>query len=223
MIDRDLLARIRKCLALSASSNEHEAAAALAKARALMEEHGISDDDLAMADVTEAAARGSRTQRPSRWETYLCLAVRRALGVQCFLDEGLDRRYVGRGPRPEIATYAFTALFRRLKKARADYIRTRLKRCSAARKRVRADAFCEGWAAAVFRKIAALAPKPPLDDGVQRYLAIQYHGLVEVKDRGEASAKAHTSDDHWRGHAAGRSVEIHQGMSGSAPERLAHA
>ena len=41
MIDKALLAKIRKCLALARSANEHEAAAALAKARQLMEEHGV--------------------------------------------------------------------------------------------------------------------------------------------------------------------------------------
>lgn len=38
-----VLDKIRKCLALSTSSNEHEAAAALRQARKLMDAHGITD------------------------------------------------------------------------------------------------------------------------------------------------------------------------------------
>lgn len=40
------LDKIRKCLALSKSANEHEAAAALRQAQKMMEMHGLSEDDL---------------------------------------------------------------------------------------------------------------------------------------------------------------------------------
>lgn len=66
MIDKQLLLKIRKCLSLAKSANEHEAAAALAKARELMEMHGISDDDLAMAEIEEATARSTRNVRPTK-------------------------------------------------------------------------------------------------------------------------------------------------------------
>lgn len=46
-----LMAKIKKCLALAQSANEHEAALALEKARALMEEHGVSAEDLQLSDV----------------------------------------------------------------------------------------------------------------------------------------------------------------------------
>ena len=47
MSDRDkILDKIKKCLALSASSNEHEAEAALRQARKMMEANGITDLDI---------------------------------------------------------------------------------------------------------------------------------------------------------------------------------
>lgn len=223
MIDKALLVKIRKCLALSASSNEHEAAAALAKARELMAEHGVSDADLALADVEESPARGSRTQQPSRWEQYLCAAVRRALQVEVILDDNLDRRYIGRGARPEIASYAFTALYRRLKTARAAYIARHLRRTSHARKRVRADAFCEGWALAVYFKIQALAPRELVDEGVQTYIARQHPGLVEIAPRAAASDRARTRGDLNRGFEAGEDVDIHQGVGAEQRREIAHA
>lgn len=223
MINRDLLARIRKCLALSASSNEHEAAAALAKARALMAEYGVTDIDLAMAEVEESAARGSRTQCPPVWERLLCRAVRRALHVEVVIDENLDRRYFGRGPTPEIAAYAFVALHRRLKVARSEYIRRTLRRCTPARKRVRADAFCEGWASAVLAKIAALAPIQDVDSVVGTYIARRYPELIEVKNRARAMDKARTFGDVGRGLVAGREVDLHRGVNGGAPAMLTDA
>jgi hypothetical protein len=221
MIDKKLLAKIRKCLALSASANEHEAAAALAKARALMEEAGLDPAMLDMAEIEECPARGSRNERPSVWESTLCRAVRLALNVHVFLDENRDRRYVGRGARPEIASYAFRVLFRQMKKARADYMSTQLKRCKPHRKRVRADIFCQGWASAVVRKIEQLAPENPADPAVEQYLAVQHPGLVKVNLRSAAVSGRGALNDWLNGNAKGKSVELNQGLhSSSGPLQL---
>lgn len=222
MIDKALLAKIRKCLALAASSNENEAAAALAKAHELMDAHGVTEEQLAMADIGEATSRASRTRRPPVWEQYLCGAVRHALGVTVFINAAGDRVYVGRGPAPEIASYAFTALFRRLKAQRADYIATQLKRCGPTRKRQRADIFCEAWALAVYHKIHDLMPNRPADELVGQYLVERYPGLVPVGSRGAKMKGAKVWDDWSRGRRAGEKVELHSGV-GAAQAPLAIA
>lgn len=214
MIEKALLAKIRKCLALSSSCNEHEAAAALAKARALMDEHGITDVMLEMAEVEEATARASRTMRPPRWESILGQAVCRALGVVQFINAVGDRTFVGRGPGAEIASYAFAALSRRLKAARADYVKTVLRRCGPGRKRARADAFCEGWVLAVHAKIRALAPEQREDEAVAQYLVERYPGLQTVNSRGASSKR--TENDRWRGFDRGSDENLHRGVHGSA-------
>lgn len=211
MIDRDLLAKIKKCLALSASDNEHEAALALEKARKLMDEHGVTADDVAMAEIGEANAPVSATVRPAYWEVVLARTVERALSVKSFLGED-SRVFVGYGPAPEIAAYAFQSLRRRLKAARADYIASALKRCKMARKRARADAFCEGWAAALYVKIAALHPALSKDDRLDRYLA-QNHDLVPVATRKGPSGQR-AERDRWIGWDNGREVDLHHGVGG---------
>jgi Protein of unknown function (DUF2786) len=220
-MNKAILAKIRKCLALSASANEHEAVAALAKAKALMAENGIDDAFLSMADIEEHAARGSRAQRPPLWESLLCATVRRAMSVDVILDQKLDRRYIGRGARPEVAAYAFLVLHRQLKRARRTYIETTLRRCKAARKRVRADIFCEGWASAVFRKIAALYPEH-VDPEVGQYLGLTHPDLVPVKVWTAEIKGQVANEDWWRGRARGSDVDLHQGMgSARAPLMLA--
>lgn len=221
-MDKALLAKIRKCLALATSANEHEAAAALAKARALMDEHGITDDHIQIADVEEATARASRTQKPPLWENYLAAAVRRALGVIDFIDANGDRTFIGRGPSAEIGTYAFAVLFRQLKRARKHYISTHLKRCKPARKRLRADIYCEGWASAVHSKIRDLMPACKEDAGLETYLAEFYPGLVEVKSRNAEIKGGGAANDFWRGRAKGSTVDLNTGVGGAkAPLALA--
>lgn len=218
---KELLARIRKCLALGKSANENEAAAAIAKARALMDAHGISDDDIALSEVGEAEARGSRTQRPPLWEEALCGTVRHALGCRVILHaHTLDRVYIGKGAAPDVAAYAFAVLFRKLKAARAEYVRTTLRRCGPARKRQRADVFCEAWASAVYAQVRRLMPKQEIDPLVGQYLARTYPNLVTVDVRAASQKGRSTDNDYWRGASAGSKVELHGAVGGVGPAGL---
>lgn len=212
---KELLARIRKCLALGKSANENEAAAAIGKARTLMDAHGISDDDIALSEIGEAEARGSRTQKTSLWEEALCCTVRHALGCKVILHGWtLDRIYIGKGAAPDVAAYAFAVLFRKLKAARAEYVRTVLKRCGPARKRQRADVFCEAWAYAVYAQVRRLMPKAELDPLIGQYLTRTYPSLVTVDVRAASQKGRSTDDDYWRGASAGRKVELHNAVGG---------
>ncbi|KPF75843.1 hypothetical protein IP68_04715 [Blastomonas sp. AAP25] len=220
MIDKQLLLKIRKCLQLARSANEHEAATALAKARELMEAHGITDDDLAMAEIDEATARSTRNMRPPVWECHLNAAVNRALGTISFLDAVGDRCFVGRGPTPTIASYAFAMLFRQLKIARSEYIRTQLKRCKPGRKRQRADVFSQGWAYGVVQKVRDIAPERREDPAIERWLAVQHPGLAHVDAR-RADVKGQAmTNDFWRGHESAGDVDLNHGVAGSAGSAL---
>lgn len=221
MTRKQLLAKIKKCFALAASCNENEAAAALEKARALMDAHGVGEDELALSDIEEATARASRTMRPPMWESYLSSAVCRAMNVVSFINQLGDRTFVGRGAAPDVATYAFTVLFRQLKSQRKLYVATTLRRCGLARKRQRADAFCQGWALAVFSKIAAIVPKADGDPAFDRYLAERHPGLTTVGARGASSKGRRTDQDYWNGHDAGAAVNLANGVgAGIAPVML---
>jgi hypothetical protein len=220
-MDRAILDKILKCLALGRSANEHEAAAALAKARELMDQHRITDTDLALAQIAEATARASRTSRPPHWESFLAQTVCRAIGVEGFISAAGDRTFVGRGPTAEIAGYAFAVLFRQLKTARASYIKAHLKRCRPGRRRLRADVFCLAWAASVHDKVAELLPEQERDALVGQYLAAHYPGLVKVNAR-SPKIEGGLSNDAWRGYVAGKSVELNTGVGGSAAPLALH-
>lgn len=213
----ELVKKIRKCLALAKSSNEHEAAAAIAKARALMDQHGISADDIALAEMGEFSTRGTRTQRPPKWESALCHSVRHALGCKVIIGANRDRVYIGPSPAPEIASYAFSVLFRQLKAARREYVRVHLKRCRPGRKRQRADIFCEAWAMAVYNKVAALMPASLISPLVDQYIERRFGSdLGTVACRDASTKGGRVENDYWRGHLAGRAVDLSHGVGGSA-------
>lgn len=221
MIDRAILAKIRKCFALAKSANEHEAAAALAKARALMDEYGVTDAQVTMAEIEEANCRCSRAQRPPKWEELLASAVHRALTVTSFIDGFGQRTFIGRGASAEIASYAFAVLFRSLQAQRKAYLKGPLKRVKLARKRLRADVFCEGWAHAVFRKIVELVPERAEDAVIEQYLAVHHPDLVPAGVRAAKLSAARVATDYFAGHAAGGDVNLHMGVGASALTPLA--
>lgn len=176
MTRNDALKRIRKCLALATSNEPHEAAAALRQAQALMDKFDITDAEASLSDITEASCRSSGKKTIPLWEAALAKAVGESFGCRVLHSSGgpLKRSYVrpimssqpdyyrtiyGNGSlyfvgvqaRAEIACYAFEALRRQLRKARAAY------RQQTGGSGPRLDAFVIGWVLAVQKKIDAVA------------------------------------------------------------------
>lgn len=63
-----ILDKIKKCLALAASANEHEAAAALRQAQKLMETHGFTDEDVLASQASEIGAKAGGSASSATWE-----------------------------------------------------------------------------------------------------------------------------------------------------------
>lgn len=139
-----VLDKIQKCLALSKSPNEHEAAAALRQAQKLMEKHGITDADLGAigygsekVDTTIQVGKGRRNKKTG---TYTPPSIPVALAFIVDLMErafcvrpvyGADRRktdlnwnvtYYGREDRVLLAAYAHTVVARAVDAAWRDYL-----------------------------------------------------------------------------------------------------
>lgn len=131
MDKQTIIDKIKKCLALSASSNEHEAAIALSQARKLMETHGITGLDVDAAAADECRAKSGATTRPANWEAALAAKVGDAFGCKVIFSSGWWNKsgewcFIGCGTAPEIAQYAFTVLLRQGKRAREEHIKTKL-------------------------------------------------------------------------------------------------
>jgi len=126
------LAKIKKCMALGRSANPHEAAAAMRQAQKLMAEHGLSDTDVELSDVSETTCAAA-LNAPD-WEVFLANVVAQAFG--CDVLWTATRKWIGHKPRrqmavlfigvgshPEIAGYAWQVLDRQCARQRLDHIR----------------------------------------------------------------------------------------------------
>lgn len=117
-LDKDrILRRIKKCLALSRSDNEHEAAAALRQAKRMMDKYGIdateaSAPDYEVHDLSEGKARKSRLTQAER---ALYSVVARFFGCTLYSDNGWPV-IVGVSPAPKIVEYAASVLLRQMRR-----------------------------------------------------------------------------------------------------------
>ena len=220
-----IIDKIKKCLLLSASSNEHEAAAALRQAKKLMEQHAVSDLDIQAAEASEMRSRAGAIKHPANWETVLASRIADAFG--CRIVFGYDWKkdcgewvFIGTGAAPEVAEYAFKVLFRQGKTARAEHIKFRLKRCKPGTKTRRADLYSEGWVSSVTALISRFSGGETKPEAIDAYMASRYPALDSLKAR-DRNADRNTSErdlmDYYHGKNSGRDAQLNRGMGGVAP------
>lgn len=222
-----IMDRIKKCLALSASSNEHEAEAALRQARKLMEAHHITGLDIKAAEAEERRAKsGARTQ-PSNWEMLLAVKTGDAFGCHVvFMGHWAHKGewcFIGSDAAPEVAQYAFAVLLRQAKRAREEHIKARLKRCKTVTKTRRADLFSDGWVRSVVGKIAAFAGNERQSGAINAYMAKHYPALDQLKARdrnADRTLREHEYNDFAAGRSQGHDAQLNRGVGG-AEQRLA--
>ncbi len=213
--------KIKKCLALSSSSNEHEAEAALRQARALMEKHGIDHTDMLAYEACEERVKGGAKNTPSSWETRLAAKIADAFNCRLIFMEGWVKgewTFIGVDAAPEIAGYAFSVLLRQCKRARTEHINTNLRRCKTATKTRRADLFCAGWVHAVTGKIAAFIGDERSEQAIEAYFVKHYPTLRDIAPRNRNTGKTlrdHEFNDYMRGSMAGKNAELNRGVGGA--------
>ena len=96
-----VLDKIKKCLALGESANEHEAAQAIRQAQILMKKYGVSEIDVELSAVTEKGV-ACASSLPT-WHQVLIAQCAKAFGVECYQKTqwGLaEARFFGIGISP---------------------------------------------------------------------------------------------------------------------------
>lgn len=223
--------KIRKCLALSKSSEPHEAAAALRQALKLMEQFGVDHPELLAAGASEEWSKSAAATVPVRYEVALAGVVADVYGCELLFsrrpNDTLTRivggyMFVGVAPAPEVAKYTFDVFARQLRAARRAYIQTKLRRCGPKNKTARADEFCEGWVYAVRMQMQNTARTDEQTAMIDAYMRANHAEVREFEPRTRDVAGRRTTDDHWHGVAQGRSAVARPGVGAPDTRRLGH-
>ena len=224
MTREEAILKIKKCLALSKSGNENEAAIALRQAQSLMRDFQIDPDLL---DIVEANSFSNVKKTPQVWEATLVSLI--AKSMQCRLIFSSSNPYfgtkaqwtfIGADPAPEIASYAFDVLYRQVNRARKNFVETGLKRVTVKKNKVRrADLFCEGWVDSIKHLITGLDIEIPTNttERIKKYMD-QSHGKLgslTPKDRNKGTAlNDRAANDYHAGKQSGKSAQLNQAMNG---------
>lgn len=223
----EALKKIKKCMALSRSANEHEAAAAMRQAQKLMSEFGLAEQDVSLADVKEARVK-ARSVAANVWEVSLVSMVATAFGCEKFRLQSYSSNwtlrtewvFVGIDAAAEVAGYACDVLLRQCWAARRSHIAKQPKNCKSITKTARGDAFAKGWVWGVAGKVEAFAQPTKNADLLLAYMQ-HNHGELGSTKVVDKSTLRKLGDGHLNaGWHAGRNAELHRGVGGAEERRL---
>jgi len=223
MSREEAILKIKKCLALSKSSNENEAATALRMAQSLMKEFQVDPDLL---DIIEASCESKATKTPQAWEASLVMTIARAMQCKPIFSTGSSSwgikaswTFIGVDPAPEVASYTFDVLYRQVIRSRKNFIETTLKRVTVKKNKVaRADLFCEGWVASVKHLITDLNIEVPTNtnERIKKHMDQSRGELSSFtpKDRNKGKAfNDRAANDYHAGKQSGKSAKLNQAMN----------
>ncbi|MFT9016445.1 MAG: DUF2786 domain-containing protein [Acetobacter sp.] len=220
---KKMMERLKRLLALSRSANEHEAAAALAKAQELMRELAVTEDDLDLADYTMVECLIIVTKPGHRLPIYggmLANVVEKAFGCKAiFSDTAI--LWLGPKSKAEISAYSWSVLARLLNTKRAEYIFAAiLQEGSPGRRAAKADTYCEGWVYGVSKNIV----EEKLSEKEMRLTTLftsqKFPRLGTMQQRGSGLSASDSSDAWQDGIRDGRKTRLHAGVQADHKEQI---
>ncbi len=219
--------KVRTCLRLAASSNPHEAAAALRQAKALMAQFGIGHAEAMNVDEAEAPtrSRGAEVLTSILMLAAVCCRGFGARHVQVQMRGRTVFRFYGVDGIAGIAAYAFTVLRRQLDADRLKHIARVRKR---AHREARGETFARAWVYAISELFPAVAPNEAHAALVDETIRLRYpnatkggygRDLTNKKKVGSRLAES----DSLAGYRKGKEARLHAGVTGSTAEPAAEA
>lgn len=221
-LSKKIMERIQKLLALSKSDNEHEAAIALKRAQALMQEYNVSEQDLELADITREDTHACDARKAPTWVVYLTTAIAEAFGCHPVLVQkmrGCDVAFIGPDPQPQIAKYAYEVLYRQVKAARTKHISEFSRRLKSSTKTRRGDIFAKAWVSEVYNKIHKLAQNEKTAELIALFLEQDFKQLETAQGR-EMKANRRDYASGITGRVAGRKAQLNHGMETEQHKQL---
>jgi len=183
-MDRDkIIDKICKCLRLSESCNPNEAAAAIRQARNMMKKYDISEQQVLASGVKEASVSSGIDYKPPFWVLALSNIVAQSFDCRAFLSrkEGQNHhfRFIGVGHSPEISSYTFEVLHRRLRRARKDFVWS-LNVETKKEKTRRGDVFAQAWLFRIAQLVSDFANTQRAKQAIDEYIQQNYGETADL-------------------------------------------
>lgn len=212
-----VLDKIKKCLALGQSANEHEAAQALKQAQALMEKYEVNAVDIALSRVSEQKADRKMAFKLADWQWSIANMIADIFGSQSY-QRGKTMMFYGIGNRAEISAYAFDVVYRQISADRRKFLKTCRARKSAHRTYL-ADQFCGGWIVGAYETVKKFEMSDEEKAIMDGYAKNEYPYMTEARTRDAKSSILQGSEIEYealaKGMESGKQVQLHHAMNGT--------
>lgn len=223
MSDERISQKIQKLLALSQSSNQHEAANALAKAQLLMEKYGLSQKSIEMSKIGSIEKEGLvRALDLPDWYKGFTSVIARCFGVRTVMHRvpGSKSRewcssvvvFVGQKDRIELASYCYEVVGRQLLQARKEYNK-QLGKMDPNRKWKLVEAYCLGFVNSLYEKVQLFVVDPQEEKLQEEKLQEMFSNLTSSRTK----EKAVTREEYramQEGEEHGEQVSLFMPMNG---------
>lgn len=205
-----LLSRLKKCLALSASPEPHEAAAALRQAQKIMSELGITEADLIGLEIHETVVKTREGFGRCKTMMHLTNMLEEIFGVECIFERNpgsadrLNVRYIGARDRVLMAEYSHRVVWRAMQASWEKFLAERPEYKGDSGKR---QSFHMGWLAQVRSKVEAVAIPDEETRAIRRHMERKYGQALKTIQSGET--RLHGSA-YYAGKDAAEDFELHR-------------
>lgn len=209
------LDKIKKCLALSKSANEHEAAQTLKHAQALMAKYELDERDVALAEIMQSPAERTVPFKTDDWHWSVMWMVAEVFGCRP-LQRGNKAIFYGRGNRPDLAAYAFDVVYRQLTAARRKWLKEQCKARKPANRKYLANQYCEGWIHGARRNVIGFLLNETEQQLLDAYHDRHVHSVIRRRETQKPTELQRAGEDAMRGgYADGKDVRLHRPMDGA--------
>jgi hypothetical protein len=179
----EIIEKIRKLLSLSTSDNEHEAAAAVAKAQALLSKYNLEMADIPnLESKSGKAAEKAKTrtrQRLERWAYNLARVTADAFDCDYYHSGDGHTVFIGVGVDHDVCAWTYTYLYRTLLRMGSTYLRTKCRRLRSNRsKKMARESYLRGVVHTINQRLQEQKEQTPITET----------GLVVVKKSAVADA-----------------------------------
>ncbi len=221
MEQNSIIEKIRKLLALSNSSNEHEAALAASHVQRLLSEHNLAMADIETSQKPEKADRieTSAAKALPKWVRHLCAGVSSAFDCQAIHHPATGTMsFIGVGADVQIAAYTFSYLEKTIRRLCTAYIKLQVSAATANRQReLIRHSYYLGAVSIINQLLAAQKKETPITPGtlVQHKEALIRQTVNELGHiRTIRSRKSYVnSGAYLQGQSDGKQIGIHRGIA----------
>lgn len=217
-----ILEKIRKLTALSKSSNEHEAALALAKAQELMELYKITPKDMLAFDVEETMSKSKMPVSKNQWQSVLISLCEKKFHCSNITKWQMTKSgyqpklsFYGVYPSNELASYFFDMIYVQVVRLRKEFVETKCRRYKKSNKTILGDNYAYGVVYGIYDKIIDTCEpvNPTSIEKIKAYTDKNYSNAVTTKMR-TSTSKKYDNVGWSEGFRDSSKVNISQGVNG---------